>query len=120
MIMGKGFTLVGLSENLRRVLPIIDAAFEQHGGEVFITAAKWGRDHFREAHESGRALDVQLPFVCYDKTLALLTAALGLNYTIRRMINHLHIEYTPMGLNPEHPRLKGVHHARMFSLWPAD
>ena len=98
MIIEKGIEMIGLCENLKKVLPIIDAACTKTGNVMIITATHWGRDRLRQAHESGRALDVKTPTFRVPETISLLSDSLGLNYTVRSVIGNIHIEYTPLGL----------------------
>ena len=106
MIIEKGVEMIGLCDNLKRVLPVIDEAFDMHGNVATITATKWGRDPLRLAHESGHALDVKEPTFHEPETTAMLADALGLNYTVRHMKGHLHIEYTPLSKFPVKNRVK--------------
>ena len=109
MIIEKGVEMIGLCENLNKILPIIEAAFGMFGNDVIVSAAKWGRDRRRTAHESGHALDVRLPAFHEPETIALLTDALGLNFTVRRVIGNLHIEYTPLSIFPMNHRKRRPH-----------
>jgi len=114
VIIEKGVEMIGLCENLKKVLPIIETAYARTSNDMIITATKWGRDPLRWAHEAGRALDVHGPSRYLQETVSGLSNALGLNYTVRIFKNHLHIEYTPLGLLGE-THLKQKRHYESMS-----
>ena len=109
MIIEKGVEMIGLCENLKSILPIIDAVYTRQGIPMVVTATRWGRDPLRLAHKSGHALDVGRPSLHEPATMALLKDTLGLNYTVRFFKTHFHIEYTPLSAFPVNHRQKGAH-----------
>lgn len=109
MIIEKGVEITDLCENLKNILPIINAAFGMFGNEVTARGTKWGRDGLRLAHENGHALDVRSPAFHEPETIALLDLALGLNFTVHVFKTHIHIEYTPLSAFPMNHRQKGAH-----------
>jgi len=116
VIIEKGVEMIGLCENLKKVLPIIETVFGKYAMEPVFVATKWGRDPLRIAHESGHALDIKRHPHNHTKVNADLSDALGLNYTVRTFKDHLHIEYTPLSVFPMSHRIKGAVNVLMHRL----
>jgi hypothetical protein len=96
MIVQKGVDMNGVCKNLKAVLKIIHLVFYEEGNHLIIIATKWGRDEHRDAHEHGLAIDVKKPLKAGAKVLYRLKGALGVNFNIKKVASHLHIEYDPV------------------------
>lgn len=96
MIIEKGAEMKGVCKNLKDVLKIIHLVFYEEGNHLIIIATKWGRDEHREAHEHGLAIDVKKPIKASTKVIYRLKGALGVNFNVKTVRSHLHIEYDPV------------------------
>lgn len=99
MIVEKGVGMTEVCEFIKKVLPIIDETFYEHGNHLIIEATKWGKDGARSAHESGNAIDVKKPLLKQFDVFYKLKDVLGINFLVKTLEGHFHIEYTP-GVEP--------------------
>jgi hypothetical protein len=96
MVIEKGVEMRKVCRNITRVLKVIETIYKDTGQELVITGTKWGHDHSRFAHESGRAIDIALPVYLHLRTVNKLRLCLGVNFIVRVNQNHLCIEFCPM------------------------
>jgi hypothetical protein len=96
VIIEKGVEMIDLCEQLKKVLKIIDLIFYESGNHMIIIAEKRGHDTLRVCHEEGKAIDLKAPLVNSGKVFYRLKASLGINFTVKRIAGHWHVEYTPL------------------------
>ena len=96
MMIEKGVEMKGVNPFLKNVLKIIHLVLYSAGNHVVIIATKWGKDSFREAHEAGNAIDIKKPLKDAYTVLWELKRALGSNFIVRSLGDHLHIEFSPL------------------------
>lgn len=92
----KGVELTELSRNITAILKIVHLVFYESRNQMVITAAKWGRDNLRYAHEHGYAIDLAPPLNDRAAVLYRLKEALGINYCVLDMKTHFHVGFDPM------------------------
>ena len=97
MIVEKGIEMRGVCAELHGALKIIHLVFYEKGEHLIIVATKWGKDALRESHEAGHAIDVKKPLKNFHDVFWGLKKALGSNYVLRSIGDHIHIEYSPHG-----------------------
>lgn len=92
----RGVELAGLCSQLKKVLKIADLIFCESGAHMVVIAARWGRDHNRDAHERGAAIDVEWPYVDRLGVLLRLRNALGQNFVVQDAGGHICIQHSPI------------------------
>jgi len=95
MRLQKGVSLEGVNHHLLYAAKIIQLIYYEEGNRLECSATKWSRDSFRESHEAGYAIDVLKPERNIFDVVPKIKHALGDNFIIRILGDHLHIEYDP-------------------------
>lgn len=95
MIVEKGVEMIKVCENIKKILPIVDEVFYEHGNHLIIEATEWGRDNLRDSHLAGQAVDVKKPLMKQFEVFYKLKDVLGINYFVKSFEGHFHIGYAP-------------------------